>query len=148
MFRSPVTLLDRASYPFSFRRNAPYTKATAISLFLEILRKVRPKTIVVNHPADTNPDHRAARLFLFEALRHTNLTPLILSFLIHYPNWPSSQGTLVPPSKLNSNNVRSLILTNQERLKTLRAFQLYRSQFNPHDRLVRLIRQNEIFWIG
>lgn len=148
VFQSPATKLNRASYPFAFRRNALYTRANAVSMYLEILNRVKPKTIIVNHQADRNPDHRAARILLFQALRRTKSTPLILSFLIHFPNWPSSAGALVPPLKLNTGNVRSLMLTNQEQLKTLRAFQLYRSQFNPHGRLVRLIRQNELFWIG
>lgn len=148
LIRSPRTLLDNADYPFAYRKNAPYTRYSAISMFLEVLRKVKPQTIIVNHPADTNPDHRAARALLFDALRLTKLSPVILSYLIHYPHWPSFTGPLIPPVKLVSNNVRSLILSNQERLRALRAFQLNRSQFNAQGRIVHLIRQNELFWLG
>lgn len=148
VYRSPATLLDKSSYPFSYRRNAPYSKAAALSMFVELLRKIKPETVIVNHPADRNPDHRAARIFLLEALRLTNLSPVILSFLVHYPKWPTAQAVLTSPSALASRNVRSLALTGEERMRTYRAFQLYRSQFNPRGRLPLLIKNNELFWLG
>ncbi|SDN92101.1 N-acetylglucosaminyl deacetylase, LmbE family [Paenibacillus sp. yr247] len=147
VFRSPVTLWDRARYSFSFHRNAPYTRKTAISLFTEILNKVKPKTIIVNRADDTHPDHRAARIFLMDALRRTRMKPLILSYLIHFPKWPSFKGAFVPPARLNTRNVRALSLSALEQRKNLQAFRLYRSQFHAHDRILRLIRQKEIYWL-
>lgn len=148
VFRSPATLLTCAKYSFAFRRNAPYKKATVISLIVQILRKIKPKTILVTHQADTNPDHRSAPYLLSKALHITKMSPLILKYLIHYPKWPTSRGRLVPPVKLNSGSVRSLKLTTKECQNSKRFFQLYRSQFNPRGRLIRLIRKNQLFWVG
>lgn len=147
VFRSPTTLFNCANYPFAFRRNAPYNKATAVSLFIRILRKVKPGTILVTHPSDKNPEHRSAPYFLSKALRFTKMSPLILKYLTHYPGWPTFRGYLVPPGKLNSNNVRSLYLTTKEVQKAIHSFRLHRSQYNPRGRLVRLIRKNELFWV-
>jgi LmbE family N-acetylglucosaminyl deacetylase len=147
VFRSSTTLLNRAKYPCAHARNVPYSKGAAISLFLEVLRKVKPKTVIVPHPADTNRDHQAARILLLKALRVAKISPCILSYLIHYPKWPSKKSPFVPPVNLNTRRIRSLELSKEERLKKLHAFRLYRSEFHPHGRLVRLIRQREFFWI-
>lgn len=146
--RSRFTRLTRASYPFAFRFNAPYSRAVAIKLIRTILKQVKPQTILLPLSADTNPDHEAARILTLSALRCTSIRPTILSYLIHFPNWPPAKGVFQPPKQLLSPRIRRLALSASELNRKRRAFQLEPSQFNVSTLDRRLVRPSEFFWIG
>jgi LmbE family N-acetylglucosaminyl deacetylase len=147
VFRSKRTLLSLASYPFAFVRNATYSKMVVVQLIRTILKRVRPRTIIMNLSNDTHPDHKAARLLTLDAIRGTGLKPFILSYLIHFPHFPK-RGEFVPPQQLLSPRIQQLILKSSELRGKKRAFRLEPSQFNvsPLDR--SLIRESEFFWVG
>jgi LmbE family N-acetylglucosaminyl deacetylase len=144
---SPHTHFTAASYPFAFRVEAPYTRASEFRLVREVIHKVKPGTIILNRPEDTNPDHRAARLLALAAIRQSKLRPLVLSYLIHFPHWPT-KGKFLPPAQLRKGIIFQFTLTGQELLRTHCAFELHASE-NKTSRLDRsLIHQEEFFWLG
>jgi len=106
IYRSRTTGLTKADYPFAYRRDAPYSRQKVLELTRTVLKDINPGTIVLNHPADVHPDHRAARDFTLLALNAIPRSPTLLSYLIHYPNWPSATGFFQPPASLRSEWVR------------------------------------------
>lgn len=145
--RSQKTHLTNAAYPFAFRKKAPYSRASEFRLVREVIEKVKPGTIIINRPEDTNPDHRAARILALGALSRSRLRPLVLSYLIHFPNWPG-KGNFVPPLRLQKATIFKLNLTKQELARKHHAFQLHKTENLTSQLDRRLVRPAEFFWLG
>lgn len=140
--RSPKTHLTTAAYPFAYQTNAPYSKASAFRLMREVIERVKPGTIILNRPEDTNPDHRAARNLLLAALQQSKLRSFLLSYLIHFPHW--GRKIFLPPLRLQKGTIFQLKLTHQEFARKRRAFELHQSEFLDRFR----VHPIEFFWLG
>ena len=116
----------------------------------------RPTRVLVGHPADGNPDHRACWLFVQEALLETAGrlgAPEVLAYPIHAGKWPLPGGEhtdqwLVVPKRLADGPGCWAMLTltpEQARLKA-QAIRLYRSQTSiSAGYLLSFARRNELF---
>lgn len=144
--QSAYTNLTKAAYPFSYRRNVPYTHGDVLKLIKSVLRKVRPGTVILNLGIDIHPDHLATRILMFQAMRLLGIHPRVYSYLIHYPNWPLATGPLHPPGGTHILGETSLQLTKTEERKTRIAYSLHRSQATLIPNNYNLIRGNEFFW--
>jgi LmbE family N-acetylglucosaminyl deacetylase len=73
-----------------------------------IIRAVRPTIIAVPDPLDRHPDHRAAGLFALLALadwaehRPKSDLPMLLAYLVHWPDWPAGWDAHALPERGNA----------------------------------------------
>jgi len=144
--QSPFTKKVRASYAFAFERGAPYSYRSVLEALESVVAIVKPGTIVLPHCSDTHPDHRATRRFALAAIGSAKIRPTVLSYLIHYPHYPSQRGPLVPPVELQSKRVRKLSLSKEEVKRKREAFRLHGSQYHLSPLILRFIRPTEWFW--
>jgi LmbE family N-acetylglucosaminyl deacetylase len=104
-----------------------------------ILVDFRPTLVLIPHPRDEHPDHCTTHLWMHEALAavaagRSPITPVVLHYLVHYPNWPTAAAgggvPLAPPASLATANSqwRSFPLTDREREAKARALVTYKSQ--------------------
>ena len=63
-FRSDSTQANAVPYREAFKFGRPYKPESITADLLEVFREFRPTRVFVAHPADTNPDHRAAANFV------------------------------------------------------------------------------------
>ena len=109
-YKSPFT---RKIHPPPFEMIIPRTDYCGQDLRREVERTLvefRPNLVVVTGPEDQHPDHNSTYYFLKDALqrlsgKHPDLKPKVLTFLIHYGQWPLDQGPgaglrLKPPAAL------------------------------------------------
>jgi LmbE family N-acetylglucosaminyl deacetylase len=96
-YRSPFTKKTR---PPAFEIIVPRADYCGEDLRKEIERVIsdfRPNLLATTPPEDWHPDHSSTYYFVKEALRHLNKKhanhkPVVLTFLIHYGQWPLGQG--------------------------------------------------------
>src|SRR5260221_689640 len=62
-FRSDATRTNAVPYPDAFGYGHLYKPESVVADFVELFQRIRPTKVFVTHPADTNPDHRAAANF-------------------------------------------------------------------------------------
>ncbi len=116
----------------------------------------RPTRIVVGHPADDHPDHRASWLFLQAALLETAGRiphPEVLACPVHAGRWPRPRaerrdGWLGTPHKLAGapGSWAVLELSDEEVHAKAEAIGLYESQTTiGEDYLLSFARRNELF---
>ncbi len=125
-----------------------------------VIRSFGPTLIVTPHPEDEHPDHCSTHIFLKEALdalsRAGGVRPRVLHYLVHYRQWPLSDGdgadgALLPPPRFPRGEGRwvSVALTRDEALGKRAALELYHSQLlvmRPF--MLAFARGNELFLEG
>ena len=135
-YRSPTTGFNKAEQTFD---SPPllYTGANLVSLFQHELMAFAPTTIVMPHPQDAHPDHRAlarfTRLSVALSLAQEKIdAPKLLAYKVWDKKtlWfngskPKGRGAF---SKGEKDAVRYLPLPPQIRKKKTLALQCYRSQ--------------------
>ncbi len=148
----------KSPYPQTYD---PYSDYCGLSL-LEDLRKVitefKPDVVIVSHPNDDHPDHRAVSNFTRLALMNLiesepGYTPEVISYLIHYGSYPQPRGLhltaeLSPPASLSGPGFQWMRLDlNPAQTQTkLRSIQAYKSQLELlRNFLPSFARQNENF---
>ena len=97
-YRSPFT---RVNHPPISECIIPHCDYTGHDLSREIERVIarfRPNLVATTPADDWHPDHNATYFFVKEALRHLNgkhpkIKPHVLTFLIHFEQWPVDQGS-------------------------------------------------------
>ena len=139
-YRSPFT---RRSRPPWFETIIPHTDYCAQDLEGEIERVIlrfRPSLVATTGPEDQHPDHAATYYFLERALdrltvKYPYMTPVVLTFMIHYNGWPVNQEArsgvrLDPPDGFPENKIKwiSFPLTPGEVDVKRKAILKYRSQ--------------------
>jgi LmbE family N-acetylglucosaminyl deacetylase len=156
-YKSPYT--NRESPPRSERilSGIAYRGADLGRELQRILIDFRPTLVLIPHPRDEHPDHCTTHLWMHEALAavaaaRAPVTPIVLHYLVHYPNWPAaaaaSGAPLAPPATLLTANSqwRSLALTDRERAGKARALATYRSQVIAIGPFLKSFdRSNEVF---
>jgi LmbE family N-acetylglucosaminyl deacetylase len=154
-FRSDATQAAAVPYRLAFQFGQPYKPENVTADLVEILREFRPTELFVTHPADTNPDHRAAsnfaRLAVLE-LGGDQTPPRIYYYVIHFGSWPRPyhyhpELVLEPPRQLlDDGEWLSLPLTPAQTQKKYEAILENRTQLTVSEySLVSFARANEIF---
>lgn len=111
-YRSPYSRLERITYPRAFHPGTPYSGAALLADLRTILRQEYPDLIVMPHPNDEHPDHRALSAFIalaveLERAEDPAFQPLMLGYLVHYGLYPQPFGLrpgriLRPPRRLET----------------------------------------------
>jgi LmbE family N-acetylglucosaminyl deacetylase len=157
-YKSPFTGKNR---PAMFEMIIPRTDYCGEDLRREIERELiefRPNLLAVTGPEDQHPDHSSSYYFVKEALTHLareypNIKPKVLTFLIHYGQWPLDReaGTglhLDPPAGLGDAGKQwiSFPLKPEEVHTKRKAILQYHTQLLVMGRfLLSFSRSNELF---
>lgn len=157
-FRSPFTGKVR---PPAFEIIVPRTDYCGKDVVREIervLTEFRPNLVATTPPEDQHPDHSSTYYFVKDALRHwntkhPNLKPRMITFLIHYGQWPLDQGAgtglrLNPPDNFPAKGEPwiSFALKPEEVETKRKAILQYRTQMLVMGRfLMSFSRSNELF---
>ncbi len=106
-----LTDSGRSPYSLTFDPNAIYCGSDVFGDIREILASYRPDLVVLPHPNDDHPDHRAASDFTRFALANLVATdptyqPQIWGYLVHYGFFPQPRGLrptlfMLPPKPLS-----------------------------------------------
>lgn len=153
-FRSDATLATAVPYRDALKFEHPYKPENITADLLDVFGRFRPTKVFVTHPADTNPDHRAAANFVRLALLQfaTQAPPQIYYYVIHFGRWPRPyhyhpELKLTPPGQLlQDSNWLTLMLTPKQTEKKHEAILKHRTQLTTREYfLVSFARTNEIF---
>jgi LmbE family N-acetylglucosaminyl deacetylase len=155
--RSPFTQLDHSIYPRAFHPDAPFAGEAMLGDLRTLLASERPDLILIPHPNDAHPDHRALNAFASLAVEMEHqadptFRPHLLGYLVHYGLYPEPvdlrmKDSLRPPRQLQP--IGQWIqwwLSSEEEATKLQAVRSYPSQ----DRvlgyfLYSFVRRNELF---
>ena len=107
-------------YDFAVKPGAPYAGSVVESQLEEIIRRVKPTTVLLPDPADVNRDHWAVAAFTQAALARTGFAGLSLTYLVHRSGFPAPPGMhpdarLEPPQALDSGPTRWFALPLDQR---------------------------------
>jgi LmbE family N-acetylglucosaminyl deacetylase len=152
------TLSISSPYSLNYTPDALYCGSGLLDDLKSILADYYPDFIVLPHPSDDHPDHRAASNFtrmavLLQSYADPEYQPQTWGYIIHYGPYPQPRGfhpssTLLPPLPLygdQSEWVR-LDLTPDQIAKKRTAINQYPSQVRLLGNfLPSFIRQNELF---
>ena len=157
-YRSPFTLENS---PPASEIIIPQTHYTGHDLTREIERVIadfKPNLLATTPPQDEHPDHSSTYFFVKEALTHVcrkypNLKPQLITFLIHFGQWPIAHGAgtgsrLLPPEGFPDMGLRwvSFALTPKEMVTKRKAIMEYKTQMLIAARyLLGFARSNELF---
>jgi LmbE family N-acetylglucosaminyl deacetylase len=154
-FRSDATHSNAVPYEGAYVFGQPYTPENAVADFVELFRRLRPTRVFVTHPADTNPDHRAAANFVRLAVLEVSADqppPRIYYYLIHFGRWPVPYHyhpdlELKPPRPLsNDGDWFSSPLTPEQTERKYNAIIKNRTELTTREYyLVSFARANEMF---
>ena len=100
--RSAYTGAARSPYPLTFDPSATYCGQSVLDDFSSILANFRPDLIVIPHPADKHPDHRASSNFALLAAaelnaRQPDYQPEVWGYLVHYADFPETSDEKIAP---------------------------------------------------
>jgi LmbE family N-acetylglucosaminyl deacetylase len=159
-YTSPYTM---ENHPPASEVIIPQTDYNGLDLRREIakvLADFRPNLLALTPPEDEHPDHCATYYFVKKALidlhKQSPITkPKVLTFLIHYGQWPVGQGSgtgshLNPPEGLPDNETKwiSFPLQPKETEVKRKALLHYHTQMLVMGRyLMSFARANELFFI-
>jgi LmbE family N-acetylglucosaminyl deacetylase len=154
-FRSDATRCNAVPYRDAFAFGQPYKPENVVADFVELFRRFRPTRVFVTHPADTNPDHRAAANFVRLAALQVGAAqspPQIYYYLIHFGRWPRPyhyhpELELEPPQQLlDDGDWMSWPITREQTETKHEAILQNRTQLTTRQYyLVSFARVNEIF---
>jgi LmbE family N-acetylglucosaminyl deacetylase len=154
-FRSDATRVETVPYQEAFNPGHPYRPQSIVEDFCVLFRQLKPTRILVTHPSDTNPDHRAASNFVRLAvlkLADEGQHPSIIYYIIHFGRWPRPyhyhpELELAPPrALLDDGTWMSLSLsTNQTERKHSAILENRTQTATRHYFLTAFARANEIF---
>lgn len=153
-YRCPYTLRSR---PPSFERIIPNTHYNGKDLKEELVRVIgdyKPNLVATTPPYDQHPDHSSTYYFVKEALSGAvdNLPtkPRVITFLIHYYQWPTNQeaNNLEPPADFHRKEILWIAfpLKPEEIGTKYAAITLYHSQMEVMGKfLLSFVKSNELF---
>jgi LmbE family N-acetylglucosaminyl deacetylase len=154
-FRSDATQSNAVPYEEAFAFGQPYTPENAVADFVELFRHFRPTRVFVTHPADTNPDHRAAANFVRLAALEISAEqppPQLYYYLVHFGRWPRPYhyhpelGLEPPPQLLDDGDWLPLLISPEQVRKKYEAILKNRTQLTTRQYyLVSFARTNEVF---
>jgi LmbE family N-acetylglucosaminyl deacetylase len=97
-YTSPFTRENRPPISECILPHCDYTGRDLTREIERVIAEFRPNLAATTPDDDWHPDHSATHFFVKEALRHLNgkhpnLKPHLLTFLIHFEQWPISQSS-------------------------------------------------------
>ncbi len=170
--RSPTTGASDPPYDKeALEPNLPYSGANLRAELERIVRETRPTMVCLPDPADIHPDHSAAGTFALLAIddwqrslaaQHHALhaEPRVVSYLVHWPNWPGGWTERAPtlgelsatdievPNHLPARDatLASLTLTADQIAHKRAALAKYASQLEISPGFLNaFVRRNELF---
>ncbi len=142
-------------YADAFGYGEAYTPENVTADLVELFRRIRPTKVFVTHPADTNPDHRAAANFVRLAvleLATDQPPPQLYYYLVHFGRWPvpysyHPEDELEPPQQLlDDGEWMTLALTPDQAQRKYEAILQNHTQLTTRQYfLVSFARADEIF---
>ena len=151
---SLATKFNHNPYRGTYKQGEIYAGENVVADLKEIILDFQPTMIIVSHPRDQHPDHRATYFFLEKTLKELGKQPRVFAYLVHFPLYLPEKRLrpnqyLYPPKKLFSQEGWfSFELTAREEDQKLLAMDKYRSQLGPtniYNFLRSFVRPNEIF---
>jgi len=156
-YTSPTTKENRPSALSIIVPQAGYT-GDGLQMEIErVLSDFRPNMLATTGPEDTHPDHTATHFFVKQAWKHLSkehpeFKPIWLIYLIHYGQWPMTQGAgtwskLNPPDDHpHKEKWIPLALSTEEAATKRKALLEYQTQMIVMGRyLLSFARANELF---
>ncbi len=153
-FRQILTKANAVPYKNAFHPGSAYIADNIISDLRTIINEFKPTKVIVSHPFDFHPDHRAFYLYANVAIWESDLKhePVIYSYLTHYRNWPVPSGLfpdlpLQPPKKISEESGWvQYPLTEEQREKMLFALNKHKTQMTVSKKyLSSFVRSNHLF---
>jgi LmbE family N-acetylglucosaminyl deacetylase len=157
-YKSPFTLEDRPPSADVILPNMEYNAEDLQRVITQVLIDFRPTLLVTTHPRDQHPDHHSTYFFVARTLKvlekqNPNWKPLVLTFLVHFGQWPLDGGggtgsRLYPPQGFPEKEGEwiSFPLSPQEVETERRALLQYHTQMLVMGRyLLSFARANELF---
>lgn len=96
-YTSPYTRFDHPVYKESLSQQVEYAGSDLEGEITRILREFSPDWLLVPDPRDRHPDHCTTGVFVLDVLRKLQqagaepfLHVQLLTFLVHYPDYPAS----------------------------------------------------------
>jgi len=155
-YTSPYTRFDHPFYKESLSHHVEYAGADLESEITRTLREFSPDWVLVPDPRDRHPDHCTTGVFVLDALRklrESGEPPFarvqVLSFLVHYPDYPASPawireiagagvgGSATARKVLSGAQWVHLQLTPTELATKRHALSVYQSQIQVMDSFLR-----------
>ncbi len=138
-FRSPYSQRDHSPYAHIRQPGAPYSGESLLRDLHGVLAEFQPDLVVLPHPLDEHPDHRALSAFVSLAVELVHADdpaydPALLGYLVHYGMYPqhrrlSPLDGLRPPRQLEIvGDWTQWMLSSGDVAAKQRAVSAYRSQ--------------------
>lgn len=156
--RARYTRVTHNPYPDTLRPQATYCGSDLLDELRGIVSDFQPDLVLLSHPNDEHPDHRAAGNFARLALALASEAdpayhPAVWGYLVHYGYYPQPRGlrpqeTLLPPAPLSGeeNSWARIDLTHEQIESKISALKAYRTQHRLLGSfLPSFARRNEIF---
>lgn len=155
-FTAPYTKVSASPYPTSIAPHIEYCGRNLLSELHDLLHQEHPDLIILPHPADQHPDHRALSAYVRMAIaleenEHPDYRPLLWGYLVHYTSFPQPRGhmpeqILLPPRQLAAEPWGQIELSPDEVILKSQAIQKYPSQILLLGKfLPSFARRNELF---
>ena len=155
IFTSDATRSSSVPYLTAYSYGQTYNPENITADLTAIIRDFKPTRVFVTHPADTNPDHRAAANFVRLALLQLapeNIRPALFFYVIHFGNWPKPPHyhpdipLAPPPALLDDGQWASLPVTLDQAAIKYQAILAHRTQITTRQYyLESFARSTEIF---
>jgi LmbE family N-acetylglucosaminyl deacetylase len=157
-YRSPFTEENRPPISEDIIPHTDYTGQDLTREIERVIAEFRPNLVATTPAEDQHPDHNSTYFFVKEVLghrnkKHPNLKPRVLTFLIHFGQWPIAQGSgtglrLDPPDGFPDEGRRwiSFPLKPEEVETKRKAILEYHTQMLVMGRfLMSFARSNELY---
>lgn len=156
-FTAPYTKARADPYSNAYDPHAEYCGRNLLADLRLLLEQDRPDLILLPHPADQHPDHRALSAYVrlavaLEEKDHPDYQPRLWGYLVHYASFPQPRGhlpqqALLPPERLKGREVwGQLDLSPQQTALKAQAIRQYPSQvLLLGNFLPSFARRNELF---
>lgn len=156
-FTAPYTKVSADPYTETYDPHAEYCGRNLLADLRLLLEQDRPDLILLPHPADQHPDHRALSAYVrlavaLEEHDHRDYRPRLWGYLVHYASFPQPRGhfpqqALLPPERLKAREAWGrLDLSPEQTALKAQAIQKYPSQVLLLGKfLPSFARRNELF---
>jgi LmbE family N-acetylglucosaminyl deacetylase len=111
--RSTYTQKDFSPYATTYNPQSVYTGSNILKDLQQLINDFTPDFILIPHPNDDHPDHRAGASFVqmvvsLQRQVNPDFQPLVWAYLIHYGSYPrrrrnKNSAFLLPPRRLSKN---------------------------------------------
>ncbi len=156
-FTAPYTRASADPYTNPYDPQAEYCGRNLLADLRLLLAQARPDLILLPHPADQHPDHRALSAYVrlavaLEEQDHPDYHPRLWGYLVHYASFPQPRGhlpqqALLPPKRLEARELWGrLDLSPEQTALKVQAIRQYPSQVLLLGKfLPSFARRNELF---